>query len=176
MNTKENTPVPVWFHEDLESIVRLVKRWGLAGLKKNRFSEVLVRGNENGSVTAKFLLGHLYEYLATREVCVKRGDGVSLILESAELGYQDAVDWCIEHIIAFFLEGEQGYRPYIVDMCKVAATGGDPRAQLLYGLILMEGELVPRNKAMSDYWVEQALGHEGFDPEAWMESLAEEFD
>lgn len=170
---KEN--VPAWFHDNLRSIVRIVRRQGLAGLRNNRFSEILVRGSEEGSPSAKFLLGLLYEYLATRVDVIKKGDGVVYILQAAILGYQDAVEWCTGRIQAFMLKGEQEYRPYIADMCEAAARGGDPRAQLMYGFILMEGDLVPRNKAMSDFWVEQAIG-QGFDAEAWMAGLAEESD
>ena len=159
--------VPCWFHENLESIVRLVRRRGLAGLKKNRFSEVLVRGNEEGSPTAKYLLGLLYEYLALRVACLKRGDGVSLILQSAGLGYRDAMEWCTEHITAFFIGEDMAYRPYIVDMCEVAAKGGDARAQFMYSMILIEGDLVARDEAMSDYWLKKALA-QGFDWKEWM--------
>ena len=165
--------VPVWFHENLESIVRTVRRRGTAGLRKNRFSKILVRGSDEGSPSAKFLLGLLYEYLALKDVGVDRGDGVTYILQSAILGYQDAVNWCYEHVLAYLLDGEQDYRTHIIEMCEVAAKAGDARVQLMYALILMEGGITPRNKAMSDFWLQQAID-QGFNAEEWMSSLLRE--
>lgn len=165
--------VPTWFHENLESIVRIVRRRGTAGLRKNRFSNILVRGSDEGSPVAKFLLGVLYEYLALKDVGIERGDGVTYILQSAILGYQDAVNWCYEHILAYLLDGEQEYRAHIIEMCEVGAKAGDARVQLMYALILMDGYITPRNKAMSDFWLKQAID-QGFDAEKWMSSIQRE--
>lgn len=163
--------VPTWFQVNLDTIAECVRRDGVDGLKNNSFSEILYRGNEEGSLVSKYLLGLLYDYLSEKRLGIERWQGVALIVEAAELGYQDAITWCTERVLSFFLDEDQNYQPFILNMCRAAAEKGNAKAQFMLSMLLMGWRsIVTPNPERSEYWLNKAY-EQGFDPTTWMESL-----
>lgn len=163
------SPVPTWFHESLEALVKAASK-DVNAFYENEMVRRLHEGSKDGIPFTKYILGLLYDYLVLRGVNLPKDQGCLLIIESAALGWQEAIEWCVNEATDYFWTQINKRGPFLYKLTRTAAKQGDARAQFLASMLLEEGIVVMQDSDLSAFWLEKAMS-QGFNPETWMMSL-----
>ena len=163
------SPVPTWFHESLEALVKAASK-DVNAFYNNEMVIRLHEGSKTGVPFSKYILGLLYDYLVLRGINLPKDQGCLLIIESAALGWQDAIEWCVKEATDYFWTQNNKRGEHLFELAITAARHGDARAQFLTSMLLEEGQVVEQNSELSAFWLEKAMS-QGFNPEKWMRRL-----
>lgn len=161
--------VPTWFHESLETLVNAASK-DVNAFYNNEIVRQLDKRSKAGDASAKYNLGLLSEYLVLRGVNLPKDTGCLLIIEAASLGWQEAIDWSVNEAVDYLFTQNNKRGAYLFDLVKTAAEQGDPRAQFLASMLLEDGQVVEKDSALAEFWLEKAMS-QGFNPKKWMMSL-----